>query len=84
MIINKKSGSRTKIKDNGRDYQLSLWMEVLQEAVKKIESVSSVEAVIREELKTKSGEEVRGQCMQATMWNRLLGSEETPFPRQDI
>jgi hypothetical protein len=84
MIINKRSGSRTKIEDNGKDYQLSIWMEVPKEAVAKLGALSSVEDVIREELKTKSVEEVRGQLMQSTMWNRLLGSEETPFPRQDI
>jgi hypothetical protein len=84
MIINKRSGSRTKIEDNGKDYQLSIWMEVPKEAAAKLGALSSVEDVIREELKTKSVEEVRDQLMQSTMWNRLLGSEETPFPRQDI
>jgi hypothetical protein len=84
MIINKRSGSRTKIEDNGKDYQLSIWMEVPKEAITKLGALSSVEDVIREELKTKSVEEVRDQFMQSTMWNRLLGSEETPFPRQDI
>jgi hypothetical protein len=29
-------------------------------------------------------DEVRDQFMQSTMWNRLLGSQETPFQRQDI
>jgi hypothetical protein len=84
MIINKKSGSRTRIEDNGRDYQLSIWMEVPKEAVGKLGALSSVEEAIREELKTKSVEEVRDQFMQSTMWNRLLGSQETPFQRQDI
>ncbi len=84
MIINKRSGSRTKIEDNGKDYQLSIWMEVPKEALKRGDALISVEAAIMEELKTKSVEEVRGQFMQSTMWSRLLGSEETPFPRQDI
>ncbi len=84
MIINKKSGSRTKIEDNGKDFQLSIWMEVPKEALNKVNALSSVEEAITEELKTRSVEDVRGQFMQSTMWSRLLGSEETPFPRQDI
>jgi hypothetical protein len=84
MIINKRSGSRTMIEDNGKDYQLSIWMEVPKEAVSKLGALSSVENVIREELKTRSVEEVRDQLMQSTMWNELLRSEEAPFPRQDI
>jgi hypothetical protein len=72
------------IEDNGKDYQLSIWMEVPKEAVSKLGALSSVENVIREELKTRSVEEVRDQLMQSTMWNKLLGSEETRFPRQDI
>ena len=34
MIINKRSGSRTMIEDNGKDYQLWIWMEVPKEAIK--------------------------------------------------
>jgi len=84
MIINKRSGSRTKIEDNGKDYQLSIWMEVPKEALSKVNALSSVEEAITEELKSRSVEDVRDQFMQSTMWSRLLGSEETPFPRQDI
>jgi hypothetical protein len=82
MIINKRSGSRTMIEDNGKDYQLSIWMEVPKEASNRVEALSSVEAVIREELKTKSIEEIREG--HETMWGRLLSSEEATFQRQDI
>ncbi len=82
MIINKRSGSRTMIEDNGEDYQLSIWMEVPKEAINQVEALSSVEAVIREELKTKSIEEIREG--HATMWDRLLSSGEATFQRQDI
>ena len=82
MIINKRSGSRTRIEDNGKDYQLSIWMEAPKEATSRVEALSSVEAVIREELKTKSLEEVKEG--HAAMWDRLLSSGETPFQRQDI
>ena len=70
------------IEDTGKDYQLSIWMEVLKEAINRVEALSSVEAVIREELKTKSIEEIREG--HATMWDRLLSSEEATFQRQDI
>jgi hypothetical protein len=82
MIINRRSGSRTMIEDNGKDYQLSIWMEVPKEATKRVEALSSVEAVIREELKTKSIEEIREG--HETMWDRLLSSGEATFQRQDI
>jgi hypothetical protein len=59
-------------------------MEVPKEALKRGDALSSVEAAIMEELKTKSVEEVRGRFMQSTMWNTLLGFEETPFIRHDI
>ena len=57
-------------------------MEVPKEVMKRGGALSSVEAVIREELKTKSVEEVREG--HATMWDRLLSSGEATFQRQDI
>ena len=57
-------------------------MEVPKEAVVKLGALSSVEEAIREELKTKSLEEVKEG--HATMWDRLLSSGEATFQRQDI
>jgi hypothetical protein len=78
MISNKKgSGSRAKLEDNGKDYQLSIWMEVPKEVLKRGEALSIVEAVAREEFKTKSVEAVREG--HATTWDRILSSGEATF-----
>ena len=79
MIINKRSGARTMIEDNGRDYQLSLWLEVpnVPNSGKRV-----IGAVGCQECDQGS---TSRRCADRSVWQEMMGSEEVaPFQRQDI
>jgi hypothetical protein len=79
MIINKRSGARTMIEDNGRDYQLSLWLEVpnVPNNEKKVIGAVSWQECDQGNTSRRS--------VDRSVWQEMMGSEEVaPFQRQDI
>ena len=79
MIINKRSEARTMIEDNGRDYQLSLWLEVpnVPSNEKKVTGAVSCQECDQGSTSRRS--------VDRSVWQEMMGSEEAAtFQRQDI
>jgi hypothetical protein len=79
MIINKQTGSRTMIEDDGENYLLTVYMEIPEVPKAGVQRINAVSKTCDEQCET------GGRFCNKTMWSELAGNEEVEsFTRQDI